>query len=94
MAVVLPILFLSAKRDDVGSVAGIPKNRCRTTIAERMVETRAELPFTGDQIGLFSAQPGRPKRNQPIREKGTPQRIIAEGTDWRLLDELKRELKS
>ena len=35
----------------------IPKNRCRTTIAERMVKTRAELPFTGDQIG---AQPGRP----------------------------------
>ena len=42
------------------SVAGIQKNRCRTTIAERMVETRAELPFTGDQIGLFRAQPGRP----------------------------------
>ena len=42
------------------SVAGIQKNHCRTTIAERMVETRAELPFTGDQIGLFRAQPGRP----------------------------------
>jgi hypothetical protein len=37
----------------------IPKNRCRTTIPERMVETRAELPFTGDQVGLFRAQPGR-----------------------------------
>ena len=24
------------------------------------METRAELPFTGDQIGLFRAQPGRP----------------------------------
>src|SRR5215831_8215678 len=44
------------------SVAGIPKNRCRTTIPERMVETRAELPFIGDQVGLFRAQPGRPKR--------------------------------
>ena len=42
------------------SVAGIQKNRCRTTIAERMVETRAELAFTGDQTGLFRAQPGRP----------------------------------
>jgi hypothetical protein len=27
-----------------------------------MVETRAELPFTGDQVGPFRAQPGRPKR--------------------------------
>jgi len=31
------------------SVAGIPKNRCRTTVAERMLETLAELPFIGDQ---------------------------------------------
>ena len=36
------------------SVAGIPKNRCRTTTAERMVETRAELPFIGDQIICLS----------------------------------------
>ena len=27
-----------------------------------MVETRAELPFIGDQVGLSRAQPGRPKR--------------------------------
>src|SRR6516165_9980167 len=32
----------------------IPKNRCWTTIAERMVETRAELPFIGDQIVCLS----------------------------------------
>jgi len=25
----------------------IPKNRCRTTVAERMVETLAELPLSG-----------------------------------------------
>ena len=25
--------------------------------------------------------------------KGTPQKIIAEGTDWRFLNELKKELK-
>jgi hypothetical protein len=37
----------------------IQKNRCRTTIAEPIGETRAELPFTGDQVGLFRAQPGR-----------------------------------
>ena len=49
------------------SVAGIPKNRWRTTIPERMVETRAELPFIGNQVGRFRAQPGRPKRRmKPI----------------------------
>src|SRR6516164_1966095 len=55
------------------SVAGIPKNRCRTTVAERMVETRAELPFTGDQVGLFRARPGRPKRtcNSRVRPVGS-----------------------
>src|SRR6516165_3751697 len=41
------------------SIAGIQKNRCRTTMAVRVVETRAELPFTGDQVALFRAQPGR-----------------------------------
>jgi len=25
----------------------------------RLAETRAELPFTGDQVGLFRAQPGQ-----------------------------------
>src|SRR5215468_10916540 len=45
------------------SVAGIPKNRCRTTIAERMVETLAELPFIGDQVGCLG-------RNQAARSVG------------------------
>ena len=36
------------------SVAGIPKNRCRTTVVERMGETQAELPFIGDQVGCLS----------------------------------------
>ena len=36
------------------SVAGIQKNRCRTTVAERMGETRAELPFIGDQVVCLS----------------------------------------
>jgi NitT/TauT family transport system substrate-binding protein len=26
--------------------------------------------------------------------KATPQKIIADGTDWRFLDEIKRELKA
>ena len=35
-------------------VAGIPKNRCRTTVAEPMLETLAELPFIGDQVVCLS----------------------------------------
>src|SRR5215471_19124291 len=59
----------------------IPKNRCRTTIAERMVETRAELPFIGDQVGLSRAQPGRPKRTcNPMVEDNSYGRPAAEGT--------------
>ena len=34
--------------------AGIQKNRCRTTIAERMVKTLAELLFIGDQVVCLS----------------------------------------
>ena len=44
----------------------IPKNRCRTTIAERMMETiaermmetLAELPFIGDQVVCLSHERG------------------------------------
>ena len=36
------------------------------------METLAELPLTGDQVGLFKAQPGRPKvrrlEKKPILE--------------------------
>src|SRR5215813_4577183 len=41
----------------------IPKNRCRTTVAERMMETLAELPFIGDQVVCLSHEPGRLQRN-------------------------------
>ena|SRR6516162_6215708 len=37
----------------------IPKNHCRTTIAERMIETLAELPFIGDQVVCLSHDQGR-----------------------------------
>jgi hypothetical protein len=30
----------------------------------------------------------------PIGVKSTPQKLIAQGTDWRFLNELKRELKA
>jgi hypothetical protein len=40
----------------------VPKNRCRTTVPERMVETLAELPFIRDQVVCLShdqaARPG------------------------------------
>jgi len=40
---------LSLNRSKPAKKSGqiIPKNRCRTTIPERMVETLAELPFMG-----------------------------------------------
>ena len=34
--------------------SAFPKNCCRTTIAERMVETLAELPLIGDQVVCLS----------------------------------------
>ena len=40
----------------------IPKNRCRTTIAERMGETPTELPFIGDQVVCLSHNQAAPQR--------------------------------
>src|SRR6516162_5782542 len=47
---------LSLNRSEPAKKSGqnIPKNRCRTTIPERMGETRAELPFIGDQVVCLS----------------------------------------
>ena len=47
---------LSLNRSEPAKKGGqnIPKNRCRTTVAEPMVETRAEPPFIGDQVGCLS----------------------------------------
>jgi hypothetical protein len=44
------------KRSEPAKKSGqnIPKNRCRTTIPERMVETLAELPFIGNQVVFLS----------------------------------------
>jgi len=43
---------LSLNRSEPAKKSGqnIPKNRCRSTIPERMVETLAELPFIGNQV--------------------------------------------
>ena len=56
---------LSLNRSEPAKKSGqnIPKNRCRTTTAERMVETPAELPFIGDQGRLLKPRPGRPQRH-------------------------------
>src|SRR5262244_2612006 len=56
-------LFLNRLEPAKKSGQNIPKNRCRTTIAERMMETLAELPFIGDQVVCLSHEPGRPQRN-------------------------------
>ena len=55
---------LSLNRSEPAKKSGqnIPKNHCRTTIAERMVETLSGTALYRDQVGLFKAQPGRPKR--------------------------------
>ena len=55
---------LSLNRSQPAKKSGhnTPKNRCRTTVTERMVETLAELPFIGDQVVCLSPRPGRPQR--------------------------------
>ena len=49
-ATIVPYRSEPAKK----SGQNIPKNRCRTTVAEQMVETLAELPFIGDQVVCLS----------------------------------------
>ena len=46
-------LFLNRSEPAKKSGQNIPKNRYRTTIAERIMETLAELPFIGDQVVCF-----------------------------------------
>ena len=45
---------LAASEPAKKSGQNIPKNCCRTTIAERMVETPVELPCIGDQVVCLS----------------------------------------
>src|SRR6516225_8848170 len=68
---------LSLNRSEPATKSGqnIPKSRCRTTIAERMVETLAELPFIGDQVGCLS-------HNGGVRIAGRRSRL-AVIWDWR-----------
>ena len=63
---------LSLNRSEPAKKSGrnIPKNRCRTTVAEPIGGNASGLPFTADQVGLFRAQPGHLKRtcNPPKRD--------------------------
>src|SRR6516164_2869725 len=54
---------LSLNRSEPAKKSGqnIPKNRCRTTIAERMGETLTELPFIGDQVVCLSHDQAIPR---------------------------------
>jgi len=54
------------------SVAGIQKNRCRTTVAEPMVETLSETTLYRDQVGLFKAQPGRTEADLALSGQAGP----------------------
>jgi class 3 adenylate cyclase len=56
------------------SIAGIPKNRCRTTAAERVGETRAELPFIGDHVVCLS-------HDQAAEETGRAAAVASDGVN-------------
>jgi hypothetical protein len=58
---------LTARSRPKKSGQNIPKNRCRTTVAERMVETRAELPFIGGSGRLLSHEQAARQRTRRTR---------------------------
>jgi hypothetical protein len=77
---------LSLNRSEPAKKSGqnIPKNRCQTTIAERIGETPAELPFIGDQVVCLShnqaARSGPRKDTAPCHGcSGTDGKIRGEG---------------
>src|SRR5215469_6399550 len=57
-------LFLNRSEPAKKSGQNIPKNRCRTTIAERMMETLAELPFYWGSGRLL-----KPRTRPPAAER-------------------------
>jgi len=52
----------------------------------------AELPGSRPSRTTAEAEPETTKLTLALTSSG-PQRILAQGTDWRLLDELEKELK-
>src|SRR6516164_5990942 len=71
---------LSFNRSEPAKKSGqnIPKNHCRTTIAERMVETLSGTALYRDQVGLFKAQPG--PQDDLCRDRGRPVPMTIAGT--------------
>src|SRR5215475_15728734 len=60
------------------SVAGIQKNRCRTTVAEPMGQTGCGTALCrGDQVGTFRARSARPRRICNCRVPNCPSRHSA-----------------
>ena len=58
----------------LGAGQNIPKNRCRTTIAEPIGEPLAELPFIEDQVVCLS-------HDQAGGEAGSPRSNLMEVKD-------------
>ena len=55
----------------------IPKNHCRTTIAERIIETLAELPFIGDQVVCLSHDQAAPSgTRQSLEDEPEPKDTV------------------
>jgi NitT/TauT family transport system substrate-binding protein len=59
------------------------------------VETLTEIPYVWREFDLENSLRFFALRLHEVgMVKSTPNQIIAEGTDWRFLNELKRELKA
>jgi hypothetical protein len=76
-------LFLNRSEPAKNRGQNILKNRCRTTIAERVMETLAELPLTGDQVVCLSHEPGRPQSVLPHNEAIERQRDEGEALGYK-----------
>ena len=72
---------LSLNRSEPGKKSGqnIPKNRCRTTIPERILQTLSGAALYRGTRGLLKPRPGRPQRDLTLRawKKGTLDSILS-----------------
>jgi hypothetical protein len=73
------------ERMGIVAAVGLLRRPVNATVEPPLETTRLRLPH------LSTARTLRLREAGMI--KSTPQRLIAEGTDWRFLNELKKELK-